>query len=223
MDGRGMDGNVIDSIGAAIGSLFSQENRSRDDGAGSFMLTTLWLDAAACFPRSPKIATAVVDSGHSVGHGNWSIIQKWEQHSSLASVGSAGNSEDSDGGLKDATTTALEYRRKLRKAKDEYARLDEQAQRLSERLIAKAAQCKKQKLSASDRDKELAAMKQEMKQLRQAMQQCSAKESRLLASNAEERKNGVCIFSTNGPRPSRKGSSLGMSNAPRAMVHTDFS
>ena len=54
MDGHGQDVNVIDSIGAAIGSLFSQENRLCDDGVGSFMLTTLFLDAAACFPRSTK-------------------------------------------------------------------------------------------------------------------------------------------------------------------------
>jgi len=224
MDGHGQDVNVIDSIGAAIGSLFSQENRWCDDGVGSFMLTTLFLDAAACFPRSPK--TGVVDSERSVGSGDWTIMQKWERHGWNGSdtvVGSAGISEGSDGGLKDATTTALEYCRKLRKAKDEYARLDEQVKMLSERLVATAAQCKKEKVSASDQDKELAAMKKELRQLRQARQQCSAEKSRLLASNAEERKNGVCIFSTKAPRPSRKGSCIGMSNAPRAMVHIDFS
>ena len=69
----------------------------------------------------------------------------------LASIGSVGRSKCStaEGWLKDGTTTAMKYTRKLRKTKDEHKRLKARAQNLSERVIAKVAECKQNKFAYS--------------------------------------------------------------------------
>ena len=69
----------------------------------------------------------------------------------LASIGSVGRSKCStaEGWLKDGTTTAMKYTRKLRKTKDEHKRLKARAQNLSERIIAKVAECKQNKFAYS--------------------------------------------------------------------------
>jgi hypothetical protein len=76
---HGEDGQVMNSICTAIGSLGnlfgSRQNRSRDDCSFSIMPTpatpaTLWLDAAACFPRSKEPAD-VAHPASSQGNGRF--------------------------------------------------------------------------------------------------------------------------------------------------------
>jgi len=221
-----------DAIGS-LGSLFSQENQARDDAAGSLMLSTLWTDAAdalRCFPKSK--ATAGVDPASSMGLGQSVVLQPQRRgcHASLGSVaprrGSHGSvdsasSAGSDGPLKDGSATVQQHLRQLRNTKTQYQTLKEQAQRLSERIIEKAAMCKQNKFAASrsgleaSEDKvlkdecELQGLKQELGRVRRAMQQCGTLESQLREANVEDRKKGVSVFSTTGPRPCRNGSFKG--------------
>ncbi len=126
---------------------------------------------------------------------------------SLASIGSVGRSKGSaaEGWLRDSTTTALKYTRKLRKTKDEHKRLKAREQNLSERVIAKVGECKQNKFAYSRSglilsesqvrkdEHELARLQQKLLQVRESKQQCSTLESHLRVSNAKAR-TGRIVF-----------------------------